>query len=220
MRTLPLCRPWHGCAALVATLAGVLPAAPAAAACPPGAGVQVSVVAEHHPPVVQSSYSLDQLRAMGAEAGHGGTHPPLGFYAGTFGYSVDVRGQAARVPGCVATLEVQVSLSLYDRVIEVGVGGPCEADGVASHYLLHGAQDDRLLSRYAALARARLEAARASGLLAASTAGGGHDALIATVRSIMDEMLEPFDTDRKQAFAAADTPEELARLRALCGRDA
>lgn len=220
MRTLPLGRPWRGWAALVATLAGVLAAAPAAAGCPPGAGLQVSVVAEHHPPVVQSSYSLNQLRAMAAEAGHQSAHPPLGFYAGMFGYSVDVRGRAVRAPGCAADVEVQVNLILHERVVEVGVGGPCEADGVASHYLLHGAQDDRLLSRYAALARARLDAARMSGLLAASGAGNGSGALIAVVRSIMDELLEPFDADRKQALAAADTPEELARLRALCGRDA
>lgn len=220
MRTLPLYWPGRGCAALVATFAGALAAAPAAAACPPGAGVQVSVVAEHHPPVVQSSYSLSQLRAMAAEAGHGGAHPPLGFYAGTFGYFVDVRGRAARAPGCAASVEVQINLILHERVVEVGVGGPCEADGVASHYLLHGAQDDRLLSRYAALARARLDAARVSGLLAAPGAGDGSGALTAVVRGIMDELLEPFDADRKQAFAAADTPEELARLRALCGSDA
>lgn len=100
------------------------------------------------------------------------------------------------------------------------MGGPCRADGVASHYLLHGAQDDRLLSQYAAVARARLDAARVSGLFAVPGAGGGSDALAATVRLIMDELLEPFDADRKQAFAAADTTEELARLRAVCGRDA
>ncbi len=178
------------------------------------------VLAEHHPPTIQFSYSLDQLRAMAAEVGHQGAHPPLGFYVGTFGYAVDVREQAARVPGCAATMQVQVSLILHERVIEVGVGGPCQTDGVASHYLLHGAQDDRLLSQYAALARARLDAARALGLLAASKSGSGGDALTATVRSIMDELLEPFDADRKQAFASADTAEELARLRATCGRDA
>ena len=55
---------------------------------------------------------------------------------------------------------------------------------------------------------------------AAPGAAGGDpgEAVAAAVRRAMDDLLRPYDEDRRQALAAADSDEELAKLRGACGR--
>lgn len=188
------------------------------AACSPEPRLTVSVVAEHHPPAVRSSYSLGQLRDFAARAGHRGQHAPLGFYAGTFGYTVDVRAEEAGAPGCASVMHVRVGMLLGDRLIEVGADGPCRPEAVLSHYLVHADQDDRLLSRYASRALAMFDRTPLTDLLGTAAQDNSREAVAVIVRRAMDGLLQSYDEDRPQALEAADSDEELAKLREACGR--
>lgn len=175
----------------------------------PSSQTSFAVTAEHSPPVIKSSYTSADLRLLASQAAYRGPHPPWGFYAGTFGYGVEVSPPEAQ--GCAVT--VMVRLFLAPRLIEVSRDGPCRPEMIAEHYLLHARQDDLLLSRYAALTRDMLDSGqRPSG----RPGDSGRDAVIRSVSTALDRLLEPFDEDRKRALAAADTEEELARLARRC----
>ena len=190
----------------------------AAAACPDEPRLTVAVVAEHHPLVMRSSYSFAQLREFAASAGYKGPHAPFGFYAGTFGYSVEIRDAEAGQPGCKQAVRVQVSMTLGSRLIEVGTDIPCRRDAVLSHYQRHAEQDDTLLSGYARRALVTFDRMSSAELLGTQMQDKGTEAVTEVIRSIMDRLLQPYDLDRKAALAAADTDAELLRLSAACGR--
>ena len=117
------------------------------AACPPEPRLDVAVLAEHFPPAVRSSYTFDELNELAARMGRQGRHAPLGFYVGTFGYTVSVEQVAGSGSAhCDGAIRVQVRLLLGERLVEVGTDGPCRPEAVLSHYLVHADQDDRLLS--------------------------------------------------------------------------
>ena len=186
-------------------------AAYAQAPCP-APTTSFAVTAEHYPPVVKSSYTSAELRALAARAAREGPHPPLGFYAGTFGYGVEAIPDGAR--GCAIT--VTVRLFLASRLVEVATDGPCKPAVIAEHYLLHARQDDLLLSRYAAQARAmldRIERGNPSG----HQDGGEREALVRQVSRELEQLLEPYDPERERALRAADTDDALARLAQGCG---
>ena len=201
--------------------AGWLALASPVAACPPEPRLDVAVLAEHFPPAVRSSYTFGELNELAAKMGRQGRHAPLGFYVGTFGYTVDVEPVAE--PGsahCDPAIRVQVRLLLGERLVEVGTGGPCRPEAVLSHYLVHADQDDRLLSRYASQATTMFDRMPRSELLGAPAPGDAReDAVETVVRRAMDGLLSSYDEDWKQASAAADSDEELARLREACGRN-
>lgn len=196
------------------------PAMAPVAACTPEPRLDVAVVAEHHRPVVRSSYSLGELRGLAARSGGPpGRHPPLGFYAGTFGYTVEVTADKTGAPGCEPAMSVRVGMFLADRLIEIGADLPCRPAAVLSHYLAHAARDDELLGRYANRVAAALDRMSRSGLPGKSTRGNAEDAMAAAVRHTVEEQLRSYDEDRRQVLEAADNDEELARLRTACGHD-
>ena len=203
-----------------AFVAGWLAVSPAA--CSPPARLDVAVVAEHTPPAVHSGRSLGQLREAAARAGHKGRHAPLGSYAGVFGYTVEVTAEGSGTPGCAAALRVRIRMSLDERVVEVGAdlgGRGCRPEAVLSHYLLYAEQDDRLLGLYARRALAVFERMPRSALLGTPDPGDAEGGMAAAVRRVMDDLLRSYDDDRTRALDAADTDEELAKLRGACGRD-
>lgn len=194
------------------------------AATPPGAclpepRLTVAVIAEHHPPAVRSSYSLDELRAFAARSGRSLRHAPLGFYIGTFGYTVEVQASDAGQPGCRPDLAVVVRMMLADRLVELGEDLPCRRGAVLSHYLLHAAQDERLLSLYADRVWTALDRASMQGSLGGAGGGDTTDAVAEVVRRIVDEQLRPYNEERTQALVAVDTDEEVAKLGRACRRD-
>jgi len=116
----------------------------------------------------------------------------------------------------MSALALHVELKLVDRIVEIGTGGVCNQDAVTAHYLAHADQDDRLLRRYADLARSRLDV-----LLGRDTSRFGQTrnsdgALKSIAQSIIDDLLRNYDSDRKVALASADTSDELTRLRDAC----
>ena len=200
--------------------AGWLALASPGAACSPEPQLDLAVLAERPPPAVRSSYTFSQLNELATQAGRQGRHAPLGFYIRTFSYGVTVEQVAE--PGsarCISAMRVQVRLLLSDRLVEVGTDGPCRPEAVLSHYLVHANQDDHLLSRYMSQAIAMFSRMPRSELLGASAPEDARaDAVEAVVRRAMAELLRPFDEDWKRSSAAADTEEELARLRESCDR--
>ena len=200
--------------------AGWLALASPIAACPPEPRLDVAVLAEHFPPAVRSSYTFDELNELAARMGRQGRHAPLGFYVGTFGYTVSVEQVAGSGSAhCDGAIRVQVRLLLGERLVEVGTDGPCRPEAVLSHYLVHADQDDRLLSRYASRASAMFDRMPRSELLGAPAPGDAReDAVETVVRRAMDRLLSSYNEDWKQASAAADSDEELVRLREACSR--
>lgn len=173
-----------------------------------------SVVAEHHPPTVQSSYSSDELLSLATKSGLVGRHPPLGFYAGTFGYALDFAEVGQDGAPCRGTVTVRMFLAR--RVVEVAADSPCRPQAVAAHYGLHARKDDLLLSRYAAFARTMLDGMVDGGAFS-NFGTWPRDVLMRSVSAAMDDLLQPYDRERKEALASADTEEELAQLAKACG---
>lgn len=115
-------------------------------------------------------------------------------------------------------MHVRVGMLLGDRLIEVGADGPCRPEAVLSHYLVHADQDDRLLSRYASRALAMFDRTPLTDLLGTAAQDNSREAVAVIVRRAMDGLLQSYDEDRPQALEAADSDEELAKLREACGR--
>lgn len=179
----------------------------------PAPATSFAVTAEHHPPVVRSSYTREELRILAGSASNGSPHPPLGFYVGTFGYRIEVDTREAQE----CDLAVTVRLFLEPRLIEVANDGPCQPEVVAEHYLLHAREDDLLLSRTAAQARDMLDGIRRA-RPSEMPDKNGRGAVVHWVATAMDRLLQPYDDARKHALGAADTTAELARLDQGCSR--
>jgi hypothetical protein len=170
------------------------------------------VTAEHNPPVIKSSYTSEELRSLASLSAHRSRHPPLGFYAGTFGYGIEMVPYKAQ--GCTAT--VTVRLFLASRLIEVATDSSCRYEVIAEHYLLHSQQDDLLLSRYAAQARDMLDhiehLPKSEG-----DVRGARDGVMSSVATALDRLLQPYDEERQRALAGADTDDALVQLAQGCG---
>ena len=80
-------------------------------------------------------------------------------------------------------------------------------------------QDDRLLGLYARRAWAMFDRMPRSALLGTPDRGDAGEGMAAAVRRAMDDLLRSYDDDRARALDAADSDEELAKLRGACGRD-
>ena len=77
----------------------------------------VAVVAEHHSPAIRSGPGFADLRDLAARAGLPTRHPPFGFYAGVFGYTVEATADEPVGAGCGPTVHVRVRLFLAERVV-------------------------------------------------------------------------------------------------------
>lgn len=189
-----------------------------ATACTSAYRLDVAVVAEHHPPAIRSGPGFADLRDLAARAGLPTRHPPFGFYAGVFGYTVEATADEPVGAGCGPTVHVRVRLFLAERVVGIGRDVPCRPDAVLAHYLAHAAQDDRLLGRYAGQVAAALDRMPLPASPTRPTRAGAEAAVAGAVRRTVDAQLRPYDDDRRRALDAADDDAELTRLRAACDR--
>ena len=200
---------------LIALMTTIVPVA----ACPPE--VALDVLAEHHPPAVRSSYHLDQIRDFAIRMGRPAKHEPLGFYASTFGYTVDVQPAAMEMPGCKPAVTARVRLILGGRLVEIGAdlqSRGCQRDVILSHYMLHAQYDDGALSTYANRAMEALGQISTAELLGNPAQGNLVDNATESIRRAMDKVLLSYDKERAEAMALADNPEELNKLSNACRR--
>ncbi|MGE0372900.1 MAG: hypothetical protein AB7Q01_13530 [Gammaproteobacteria bacterium] len=201
-----------------AMLAALLTGTPPAAGCTPR--LDLTVIAGHLPPAIRSTYDFDEIRALATRARRSLRHEALGFYASTFGYQVEVDLRTA--PGSTCDVVVaQVRLILGSRFIEIAKdleARGCRRDIVVSHYMLHAQHDDRALSAYANRALEALKAQPEAHLLGDPGQRDPRDAVTASIQKIMDNVLESYDEERRNALAAADNDEELKRLSGACIR--
>jgi len=203
-----------GEAALAVLLTGATPVA----ACTPK--LDLTVIADHLPPAIQSTYDLEEIRALAKSMGRPLRHDALGFYASTFGYKigVDLRKPVGAECGVVVA---EVRLILGGRLIEIArdlEARSCQRDVVVSHYKLHAQQDDKALSAYANRALEALRTRPEAHLLGDPGQGDLRDTATASIQKVMDEVLESYDQDRGRALAAADNDEELKRFSGACIR--
>lgn len=174
-----------------------------------------AVTAEHYQPVIKSSLTSEELRVLADQSPRKSPHPPLGLYAATFGYKVEVSSHDTQQ----CALAVTVRMFLAPRLIEIGTDGPCRPEVVAEHYLLHARQDDLLLNRYAEQAREALDHIESVGASRDDDITG-RDEVVRSVTTALDRLLQPYDEERQQVLGAADTNEALTRLNQGCGRAA
>jgi len=201
--------------ALLALMTAIVPVA----ACPPE--LDLDVVAEHHPPTVQSSYSLDQLREFATRLGRQGKHEVLGFYTSNFGYTVDVEPAKPAMSGCRPAVVAKVKMILGDRVIEIGAdlqNRECRRDLILSHYMLHAQFDDRALTEYANRALDALRQMPTTELFGNPPQGNVKDTATEAIRRALDKVLLSYDREREQTLALADSPEELNKVAGACRR--
>jgi hypothetical protein len=203
-----------GEAALAVMLAGTAPSA----ACTPK--LDMTVIAEHLPPAVRSTYDLDEIRMFARRTGRPLRHEALGFYISTFGYKIGVDLKKGVGSECDVII-AQVRLILGGRLIEIAKdleARGCQREVVVSHYMLHAQHDDKALSAYANRALETLKTRPEAHLLGDPGLGDMRDTAAAAIQRVMDEVLESFDQDRGNALAAADNEVELNRLSGACIR--
>ena len=203
-----------GEAALAAWLASAMPIT----ACAPK--LDLTVIAAHLPPTVQSTYGLDEIRSLAARSGRPLRHEAFGFYLSTFGYRVAVDHRKVAGADC-GMIAAEVRLVLGGRLIEIASDlehRSCRREVILSHYMLHAQYDDVALSAYANRALKELQSRPDAQLLGDPGQGDIQDAAATAIKQVMDEVLRSFDQDRQDALAAADNDDELRRLSGVCGR--
>jgi len=199
---------------------GVVMASNAFASCPVNpvvASVAVGVI--HDTPSVRYNYHVAQIADLARRMDYKGAHPPYGFYVSSLAYSVNVQvvpPATVADPACLSAIALHFELKLVERIVEVGTGGACDQDAVTAHYLAHADQDDRLLRRYSQLARSRLDSLVGNDTSQFGRSRDPEESLRSIARSIIEDLLGNYDSDRKVALASADTSDELTRLRDAC----
>jgi hypothetical protein len=203
-----------GEAALAVMLAGTAPAT----ACTPQ--LDMTVIAEHLPPAIRSTYDLDEIRTFAKRTGKPLRHEVFGFYISAFGYKIGV--DLKKPPGSECGVVIaQVRLILGDRLIEIAndlTARNCQRELIVSHYKLHAQQEDKALTAYANRAHETLKTKPTAYLLGDPGQADMRDTAAAAIQSVMDEVMESFDQDRSNALAAADNEVELNRLSGACAR--
>ncbi len=186
------------------TITAALALLAAASACPQGHVFPVIVTEEAEPPTVASTYRLDELRATARQVGHVGTHPVLGFYAATFGYSLETSAEGDCPSGTV------IRLMLGARHVEVPSDAKawgCRPEVLAEHYLLHAEADIASLGQLARQVQAAVDRLPGRPDQAPSASA---------LASAVDDLLPAYDADRLKAFAASETGSAASHLRDAC----
>lgn len=175
------------------------------------------VVAVHGPVGTSTDLTLAQISELAGRTGRVGRHRPLGFYIGTFGYTVRTDLGARAEVDCSESVHVTVTVMLVDRHIEIGkdlLADPCLLPVVRAHYQRHAASDDAILTEFAtglgaALQRIRLPPLTHDPALAAEDSGR----VKKVASSIISLGLKSLDAARADARDGVDTAEETDRLK-------
>jgi len=191
----------------------------AAAACPRPPPVKVLVMAGIGPLSVETDYRLDQLRALARQAHSGGAHPPYGAYVDAAAYAIRVAIGNDAQDACRGPLDIEVTLKLADRHIEVAQelkNDPCQFDKVEAHYRHHADADKAIFERYVGRVAAALSHTQAAFFVAGVGSGSATADIARATQSVIESVLAPMDADRAAARAAVDTPAEVSRLEKVC----
>lgn len=204
---------------MIAVLAAITVLATTASGCIQQPAIDFDVAAIHRPPSVRTDFDLKQLTAMAAATHRRGKHDPLGFYLGTFGYTIDVQFDRDE-ERCVREVAIRMAFSLIDRRIEIARDlreHPCLYKAALAHYMRHANADDRVFSQYVRRVEQALRTTPNEEILdSPSTDGLDESRVKAAVTRITEEVLAPFSAARDAAPDAVDTPLEVERLSSAC----
>lgn len=191
-------------------------------ACSSPTRASFDVAAVHGPVSTSTDLTLAQISELADRTGRVGRHPPLGFYIGTFGYTVSTDISTRTEGDCSKPVRVTVTVMLANRHIEIGkelTASPCRFSVVLDHYQRHAASDDAALTDFARGLTAALPHIPLPPL--------SHDPALAeedrrsteqAVEEIVGHRLKSLDADRANARDSVDTAEGIEMLKAEhCG---
>ncbi len=184
---------------------------------PPQASYEVTLTAE--PVTVASSFGLADIEDLARGGSGKAGHPPVGFYVGTFAYSIDVIQDT--LPGlCPGRVAVHVFMSISRRHIEVGrelASRRCLYSVFVDHYRKHADNDVALIEGY----RERVEHALRD--KPPRLRGGEHPAarveraeITRITAESVETTLQGLSDERATAAQRVDTPDEVRRLTDAC----
>ena len=206
------------CGFLVFTASSVSSGALAGTACVATPKIAIDIVAIHDPPALHSDVTLQQLHEIAEKTHRGGKHRALGYYFGTFGYTIEVRFAPSDAI-CPDTIAITITMRLFDRQVEVAEDlpeGDCLYRAAVVHYRRHALADDVVFSHYARIVSRALHATPSSLIAGAPPSPAGADQIKKNLVSVIEAALSPFTGDRDAAQAAVDTPAEVDRLACPC----
>ena len=165
-----------------------------ASACPRPPPVRVHVVGRAHEMTTGTAFDLAQLRELSDRIGGRRKHPTFGFYVSRVFGETAVTIDNDRQDLCAGPVEIEVTINLGDRHIEIGrdlLNDICRFNAVASHYRHHAEADLNLLQRYVAVVTQTLAGAPLSDVIGAAGIPGLRDKTIAsTIHAIIEPVLD------------------------------
>jgi hypothetical protein len=142
----------------------------------------------------------------------------LGFYAGEFGYTIDV--SPVGDPACPARIEVGVTLRLQHRVIELSkeaVANSCVYPGALAHYTRLASVDEKTVEQFSARTAAALgQSVPKLKQTYAPSANQLDSALRQDIRAIVDEAIAALPEARRDAQRVVNNTDELRQLASAC----
>jgi hypothetical protein len=193
---------------------------PVAAVCPGPTNAAIDVVVVHGPADTGADLSLAQISEMASRTGRGGKHAPVGFYVGSFGYTVRVDVSRRDNAECPGPVHVTVTLALTDRHIQIAkewAANPCTFAAARDHYLRHAAADDAVVSQFArALEAASRQVPLPPPTRDPASAEEDRRAVERAMAAMVDRGLESLGRARADARDSVDTPDEVRKLSDAC----
>jgi hypothetical protein len=193
-----------------------------ASACQPMPLTKVHVVTVVEDTTVGTSYNASELNMLSERLGSKPKHPTYGFYVSSVVYGIAVAIGNDRGDVCAGPLDIKVIITLASRHIEIGrdmVSDSCRFGAVLAHYQHHAEADEATFRHYVAIATTDLSQVPLPKLLRSESAAGPNSESIArTLESNLKPVLVAMGTARKKNWDEVDSPAEIRRLRAPCGR--
>lgn len=182
--------------------------------------VAFDVLALHGPVHEATDFNLAEIGELANRTGRLGKHAPLGFYFGSFGYTVGVDISALSETTCSEPVHVTVTLMLFDRHIQIGkeiVAESCLFALAADHYRRHAAADDAILSESVKALDVTLQQVLLPELQHdAASVDKDRQRLQDAITVAVDHTLVPVHALRADAGNQVDTPEEVRKLLGPC----
>lgn len=182
--------------------------------------VKASVLGDVGAITVATSLSLTQIKALSERVGGVRAHEPYGFYVSKVAYEIAVQIGNGRHDICAGPVDIQVTVSLEGRHIEVGEElrqNACLFTAVASHYQRHAAADATVFRNYIPVVVSALDKAPLSMLVGiGGNSDGSNQKIARAVQDIIDPILHDMQAAQAVAVDAVDTPDEIEQLRPEC----
>lgn len=194
----------------------------ALAACEISSKGDIHVVAEPAPVKAATNFSLDQIAELAGGTGNAGAGKPLGFYTGRFLDTMSVSLETGPEVRCTRHVRIEIVMRLVDRRIEIGRElrqRPCLFSAAMQHYEKKAKADEVVFAQYVKSTAVTLE-----GTPLPAVAVQPDQPLDATsrmqieqwVKTMVDQVQEPFHSTRLAAQQGVDTPQEMKRVSDAC----